>query len=91
MQSTIFRPGGNQNLTISGDSVAGTPFSAQISKVRLCATVACYVTFSGNAATANDMLVPANFPEKFTVSAGQTPRVIQFSGVGLLSITELTQ
>jgi hypothetical protein len=99
MADGIFRPRQPSfNLAVGAASVACTaPQSAPLActKVRLASTTAAYVTFkAGSAPTAladgTNMLVPANWPEYFTVSPGDYIAVIQQSAGGTLNVTYLT-
>lgn len=52
------------------------PFSPQTRYIRIVCEMQCAITMSGQAATANDILLPALRPEYFGVQPGKTLSVI---------------
>lgn len=72
---------------------AGTitnPVGSTCLKVRVVCTSAAYILIgSGTAATANDVYVPADTPEYFSITPGQKVSAIQVSAGGTLHVCEV--
>lgn len=85
----------NLGFDTSSTNLTGA-FGAHIGVVRLACTVACYVAIqptgsaSLHASTVTGMYVPANLPEYFKVSAGETIAVVGASA-GNLIVHEMTR
>jgi hypothetical protein len=89
-----YKPKTSQKITVGAASAKITnAVGAYIQVVRILSTSAAYVKFgaTGDSATASDMIVPANVPEYFTISAGQFVHALQVSAAGTMDVTEMTQ
>lgn len=81
----------SQNVTVGATATQSAALGSMTTKVRVLSTVAAYVSLiPGKAADNTAMILPANFPEYFTVTPGQTISVLQVSSGGTLSIAELS-
>jgi hypothetical protein len=71
-----------QKITISGVSASSSAFGSQTYQIRVVADTACNIKIgdSGVSAGTSDMLLPANWPEYFTVTPGQKIAVIGTNG-----------
>ena len=79
------RPGKTQVIPFTAAPVSSQAIGSQTRRVRLVATTAALVTI-GNAV---GMYLPANFPELFDTTPGQSVTVTEVSAAGNLAITEL--
>lgn len=88
-----FLPGKTTNFTTSGSSQATDAVGNLTAVVRVAVTANTYVEVGANAtATANSMMMPANTVEFLAVTPGSSKiAVLQVSGAGLASITELAR
>jgi hypothetical protein len=81
----------HQSASYTG--TAGTianPVGGQTRKVRVVVTSAAFVKIGSNpTATTADVYMPANLPEYFIVSSGQSVSAIQVSSNGVLHVTEI--
>lgn len=93
IQNAIGRLDTHQSIAFTG--TAGTlanPIGPQCRKVRVVVTAAAYVRISNSApATVADPYMPANVPEYFILSPGQSVSAIQVTAGGVLHVTEMTQ
>ena len=78
-------------ITTSASSQQSAAFGAQTYQIRVCVIAnPCWIKIGDNpTATANDTLLPVNSIEYFTVTPGQKLAVLQQTGAGTLSITEI--
>lgn len=69
-------------------------FGNNIEGIRVHCTAACYVAFGVSSAlsvtSATGVMIPANVPQDFAVRGGNIG-VIQVSGTGIMSVTELSK
>jgi hypothetical protein len=90
-QNVIGRLDKHQSAAFS--ATAGTlpnPISPQVYKIRVVTSAAAYIKIGNNpTATAADVYVPANWPEQFIVSPGQSVSAIQVTAAGTLHVTEI--
>jgi hypothetical protein len=91
VQIPIGRLGIHQSVAFTG--TAGTianPISPSVYKVRVVVTSAAYIRI-GNAppATTADPYMPANVPEYFIVTPGESVSAIMASAAGTLHVTEV--
>jgi hypothetical protein len=79
----------SQKITISGTSAASTAFGSQTYQIRVAADTVCNIRIGDGTPTAvaSDSLLPANWPEYFTVTPGQAIAVI--GTTGNLYVTEI--
>lgn len=86
-----YRPRTHQKVAYTG--TAGTisnAVGADISVVRVVCTTAAYIAIAKSpTATANDVYMPANVPEYFTLRPGEKVSAIQVSSGGTLHVTEM--
>jgi hypothetical protein len=82
-QNAIGRLDTTQNLAITTSPATSNPVPVQTYKIRLAATVACNISI-GNAA---NVLLPANLPEYFQCTPGQSITAAALTGTGNLCIT----
>jgi hypothetical protein len=84
--ATVKTPGTNANVVIGATHAESGAITA--TRVRLCATSACYIAFgSAPVADTNAMVLAANVPEVFVFTSGQKVSCLQVSAAGVLSIT----
>lgn len=90
---THYRIGTVQAVTISGTSAPVTnAFGAQTVVVRIVSTTDCYLTFAASpTATSSHSILPAFWPEYFTVTPGQKVALLQVTAGGSASVTEMDQ
>jgi hypothetical protein len=90
---THFRLGDHQKVAYT--TTAGTisnGVGAYTRSVRVVCTSAAYIKIAkAPTATANDVYMPADKPETFSIGAGEKVSAIQVSAAGTLHVTELTQ
>jgi hypothetical protein len=88
-----YRPVTTQKVTVSGSSAAvASGFGNYVQVVRVVADAACHVALGTNpTATVNDMLLPANAAEYFSVSPGEKLAFLQASTGGNAYVTEMSQ
>lgn len=88
-----YRAGAHQKVAFTG--TAGTitnGVSVGVNVVRVVLTSAGYIAIgAAPTATANDVYVPANWPEYFVITPGQKVSAIQASAGGDLHVTEMTR
>lgn len=86
------RLGTAQSIATSTLNVASSPFGTQTRQIRVVATVATNIRIGQAPVTAvtTDPLLPANLPEYFTVTPGQSIAAILGTGTGTLSVTEMS-
>lgn len=88
-----YRAGIHQKVAFTG--TAGTVtngVSAGVNVVRVVLSSAGYIAIgAAPTATANDIYVPANWPEYFVVTQGQKVSAVQDSAGGNLHVTEMTR
>ena len=84
------RIGPSGNAAYTGTAGTYGPVSAQTYKVRVLVTTDAFVTTDGSTPSATSgAYVPANSPEYFTVTPGQSVKAVQVSAGGTLYVTEL--
>lgn len=87
----VGRLGTHQKVAYTG--TAGTISNAVgtgTQKVRVLCTTAAYIAIGNDpTATANDVYVPAETPEYFTITAGMKVSAIQSASGGTLHVTEI--
>ena len=93
IQNAVGRLGTHQSVAFSG--TAGTianPFGSQTRRIRVVVTSAANILIgnSPTATAANGSYLPANLPEYFDVTPGQSVSAIQVSASGTLDCTELS-
>jgi hypothetical protein len=78
-----------QKISITNMSAVSSAFGSQTYQIRVVADTACNIKIgdSGVSAGTSDALLPANWPEYFTVTPGQKIAVIGSSG--LLYVSEI--
>jgi len=79
------RPGKTQVIAYTGTPTTSAAVGPQTNRVRLVATTAALVSIGD----ATNLYLPANWPEVFLVSGGQSLTVAQVSAGGNLYLTEL--
>ena len=82
----------NTVFTLSGTSQATAAFGSQTRQIRVAtAGQPAYVNIGDGTptATADNVLIPANWVEYFTVTPGQKAAVLQAGTAGALSVTEM--
>jgi hypothetical protein len=87
-QDSVWHPGASQTVAYTGTAGTSSAVSAQTYAVRVVVTTAAFVSLDGTATT-SDVYVPANTPEVFQISPGDTVSAIQVSTGGNLHVTEL--
>ena len=95
-QAVTFFPATAYVVTIGATSATGPATTAGVNTLRLVATVACWVTIAPGgvaAAATTSLYLPAGVVEYFRVPDAGTAKVtvLEASGAGTLSITELTR
>lgn len=88
---TSSRLGAAQNIATSTTSAASAAFGPQTYQILAVADVAMRIRIGDGTPTAvaTDTLLPANFPQYFTVTPGQKIATILGTGTGNLSVTEI--
>ena len=91
--SRPYRPATSYTVAAGSTSAASSAgFRPGIKFVRVCSTVAAYITFGATpTATATSIYIPANFPEVFEVQPGDKIAALQVGSAGTVSVTELTR
>lgn len=86
------KAGANSKVAISSTVVAST-VAIVASSIRVVADVACNIAISSTpTATANDMALVANVPERFRIASGEKVSVIAGAGItGNLHVTALSK
>ena len=84
-QNAIGRLDTTQNLALTTSPVTSNPVGVQAYKIRLASTVACNVSIGD----ASGVLLPANLPEYFLCTPGQSVTAAAISGTGTLSLSEV--
>jgi len=84
-QNAVGRLDKTQNVSFTASPATSQPVGSQTFKVRLVATTACAISIGA----AVGVYLPANFPESFVVSPGQTVSVVQIAAAGSLCISEI--
>ena len=79
------RIGKTQSIPFNATPATSAPIAAQTNRVRLLATSAALVSVG----TAVNVYIPANFPEVFVLTGGQSITVTQFAAAGNLYLSEL--
>jgi hypothetical protein len=90
MQFQIGRLDTHQSVAFTGTAGTVSAFGGQTRKIRVVVTAAAFVKVGSVAATAADVYMPAELPEYFLCSPGQTVSAIQAVGAGVLHVTEMT-
>jgi hypothetical protein len=85
MITTHGRPHTVQNLALTTSPDTSAPIGSQSYKLRLASTIGCNVSIGD----AVNMYLPANTPELFDATPGQTLTATAVTGTGTLSITEI--
>jgi hypothetical protein len=85
----------DNNILLTGNqtSTPSTNFSASTQQIRVCSNLSGFLQIDGSGtATANvSMLIPANTPEYFIVTAGQLCAFVSTStSTGVCSVQELS-
>lgn len=88
-----YRAGTHQKVAFTGTAgVTTNGVSVGVNVVRVVLTSAGYIAFgAAPTATANDVYLPANWPEYFTVTPGQKISAVQATAGGDLHVTEMTR
>jgi hypothetical protein len=82
-QNAIGRLDVTQNLALTTSPATSNPVAVQTYKLRLASTIACNVSIGD----AINVYLPANLPEYFTITSGQTVTAAAITGTGNLCIT----
>lgn len=88
-----YRAGLHQKVAFTGTAgVTTNGVSVGVNVVRVVLTSAGYIAFgAAPTATANDIYLPANWPEYFNVTPGQKVSAVQDAAGGNLHVTEMTR
>lgn len=82
-------------ITVGAASAQSAVWSATTEEIRVVCTAACHINIGENPTAAatdnNGFYLPANVVEYFHVTPGQRLAVIQDSGAGVLSVSEMTR
>ena len=90
-QNNAYTPATHRKVAYTGTAgTLGTDISDNINIIRVVVTTDAYVLVGDGTADANDMFMPANTPEYFVITPGQTVSAIQVSSGGTLHVTEMT-
>lgn len=92
-ESTTFRPGTTQTVTISGTSAAvSNAFGSSTHTIRIVSTTNCHYTLAGTpTATTSHPYLPAGAIEYIDVSPGEKIAFIQNAAGGTAYVTEVSK
>lgn len=87
----VGRLGTHRSTAYTGTAgVIATAVGTQIYKVRVVVTSAAFITIDNSpTATAASVYMPADSPEYFTITPGQSVSAIQSASNGTLHVTEI--
>lgn len=90
IRGEVYRIGTHQKVAYTGTAGTSSAVATGTDLVRVEVTTAAYVKIGSGAATTSDVYMPANKPELFVITPGETVSAIQVASGGNLHVTEMT-
>lgn len=90
LRGEVYRIGTHQKVSYTGTAGTSAEVGDYTNVVRVICTTAAYIAIDATATAAAGIYMPANKPEYFVVTPGQTISAIQVASGGNLHVTEMT-